>query len=101
MSDGQGCFLSVQIVLEPGVIQDVLAAGSHLQLLELLSLCSNYLIQVSFTALPHTGDLHNTLIQVTYTTLPHTGDLQMFSLGLYPPLRFKRVGLTQYYIARI
>ncbi|KAG5271207.1 hypothetical protein AALO_G00177100 [Alosa alosa] len=34
-----------QIVLEPGVIQDVLSAGSHLQLLELLSLCSHYLIQ--------------------------------------------------------
>jgi len=35
-----------QILLEPGVIQDVLAAGSHLQLLELLNLCSHYLIQV-------------------------------------------------------
>ncbi|KAI6071358.1 Kelch-like protein 32 isoform X5 [Aix galericulata] len=35
-----------EILLEPGVIQDVLAAGSHLQLLELLSLCSHYLIQV-------------------------------------------------------
>ncbi|XP_016372241.1 kelch-like protein 32 [Sinocyclocheilus rhinocerous] len=34
-----------QIMLEPGVIQDVLSAGSHLQLLELLSLCSHYLIQ--------------------------------------------------------
>ncbi|XP_041872542.1 kelch-like protein 32 isoform X2 [Corvus hawaiiensis] len=34
-----------QILLEPGVIQDVLAAGSHLQLLELLSLCSHYLIE--------------------------------------------------------
>ncbi|XP_064026112.1 kelch-like protein 32 isoform X2 [Pogoniulus pusillus] len=34
-----------RILLEPGVIQDVLAAGSHLQLLELLSLCSHYLIQ--------------------------------------------------------
>ncbi|KAK1170407.1 kelch-like protein 32 isoform X1 [Acipenser oxyrinchus oxyrinchus] len=34
-----------QILLDPGVIQDVLAAGSHLQLLELLSLCSHYLIQ--------------------------------------------------------
>ncbi|XP_006626338.2 kelch-like protein 32 isoform X1 [Lepisosteus oculatus] len=34
-----------QILLEPGIIQDVLAAGSHLQLLELLSLCSQYLIQ--------------------------------------------------------
>ncbi|XP_073192917.1 kelch-like protein 32 isoform X11 [Lepidochelys kempii] len=34
-----------QILLEPGVIQDVLAAGSHLQLLELLSLCSHYLVQ--------------------------------------------------------
>ncbi|XP_030051496.1 LOW QUALITY PROTEIN: kelch-like protein 32 [Microcaecilia unicolor] len=34
-----------QILLEPGVIQDVLAAGSHLQLLELLTLCSHYLIQ--------------------------------------------------------
>lgn len=39
-------FSSLQILLEPGVIQDVLAAGSHLQLLELLSLCSHYLIQV-------------------------------------------------------
>lgn len=28
------------------MIQDVLAAGSHLQLLELLNLCSHYLIQV-------------------------------------------------------
>ncbi|GCB63418.1 hypothetical protein scyTo_0014619, partial [Scyliorhinus torazame] len=36
-----------QILLEPGVVQDVLAAGSHLQLLELLKLCSHYLIQVS------------------------------------------------------
>lgn len=35
-----------QILLEPAVIQDVLSAGSHLQLLELLSLCSHYLIQV-------------------------------------------------------
>ncbi|XP_028653666.1 kelch-like protein 32 [Erpetoichthys calabaricus] len=34
-----------QILLEPGVIQDVLAAGSHLQLLELLGLCSHYLVQ--------------------------------------------------------
>ncbi|XP_059837359.1 kelch-like protein 32 isoform X3 [Hypanus sabinus] len=34
-----------QIVLEPCVVQDVLAAGSHLQLLELLKLCSHYLIQ--------------------------------------------------------
>ncbi|XP_061632520.1 kelch-like protein 32 isoform X2 [Phyllopteryx taeniolatus] len=34
-----------QIVLEPAVIQDVLSAGSHLQLLELLSICSHYLIQ--------------------------------------------------------
>ncbi|XP_072355681.1 kelch-like protein 32 [Scyliorhinus torazame] len=34
-----------QILLEPGVVQDVLAAGSHLQLLELLKLCSHYLIQ--------------------------------------------------------
>uniref|UniRef100_A0A8C7LTQ7 Kelch-like family member 32 n=1 Tax=Oncorhynchus mykiss TaxID=8022 RepID=A0A8C7LTQ7_ONCMY len=32
-----------QIILEPGVIQDVLSAGSHLQLLELLSLCSIYI----------------------------------------------------------
>lgn len=39
-------FSSLQILLEPGVIQDVLAAGSHLQLLELLSLCSHYLIEV-------------------------------------------------------
>ncbi|XP_061677193.1 kelch-like protein 32 isoform X2 [Syngnathoides biaculeatus] len=34
-----------QIVLDPAVIQDVLSAGSHLQLLELLSICSHYLIQ--------------------------------------------------------
>uniref|UniRef100_A0AAV2MBJ5 BTB domain-containing protein n=1 Tax=Knipowitschia caucasica TaxID=637954 RepID=A0AAV2MBJ5_KNICA len=34
-----------QIILEPAVIQDVLSAGSHLQLLELLGLCSHYLIQ--------------------------------------------------------
>ncbi|XP_026868334.2 kelch-like protein 32 isoform X1 [Electrophorus electricus] len=34
-----------QIVLEPSLIHDVLSAGSHLQLLELLSLCSHYLIQ--------------------------------------------------------
>ncbi|NXW05338.1 KLH32 protein, partial [Fregetta grallaria] len=40
-----------QILLEPGVIQDVLAAGSHLQLLELLSLCSHYLIQVRLLCL--------------------------------------------------
>ncbi|XP_060676846.1 kelch-like protein 32 isoform X5 [Hemiscyllium ocellatum] len=36
-----------QISLEPGVVQDVLAAGSHLQLLELLKLCSHYLIQLA------------------------------------------------------
>ncbi|KAJ7406016.1 hypothetical protein WISP_136240 [Willisornis vidua] len=44
----QGAILDLTIVtilLEPGVIQDVLAAGSHLQLLELLSLCSHYLIE--------------------------------------------------------
>lgn len=40
------CFLCLKVLLEPGVIQDVLAAGSHLQLLEMLSLCSHYLIQV-------------------------------------------------------
>ncbi|XP_032071157.1 kelch-like protein 32 [Thamnophis elegans] len=38
-----------QVLLEPGVIQDVLAAGSHLQLLEMLSLCSHYLIQIQIT----------------------------------------------------
>ncbi|KAJ8784490.1 hypothetical protein J1605_008142 [Eschrichtius robustus] len=42
-----------QILLEPGVIQDVLAAGSHLQLLELLSLCSHYLIQLAVRWLEH------------------------------------------------
>lgn len=50
--------LSGQILLEPAVIQDVLSAGSHLQLLELLSLCSHYLIQVH--TLTHTAQLiHN------------------------------------------
>uniref|UniRef100_A0A3B3UJ09 Kelch-like family member 32 n=1 Tax=Poecilia latipinna TaxID=48699 RepID=A0A3B3UJ09_9TELE len=42
-----------QILLEPAVIQDVLSAGSHLQLLELLSLCSNYLIQLLVLWLEH------------------------------------------------
>uniref|UniRef100_A0AAZ3RGN2 BTB domain-containing protein n=1 Tax=Oncorhynchus tshawytscha TaxID=74940 RepID=A0AAZ3RGN2_ONCTS len=42
-----------QIILEPGVIQDVLSAGSHLQLLELLSLCSHYLIQLVVCWLEH------------------------------------------------
>ncbi|XP_022408606.1 kelch-like protein 32 isoform X5 [Monodon monoceros] len=42
-----------QILLEPGVIQDVLAAGSHLQLLELLNLCSHYLIQLAVRWLEH------------------------------------------------
>ncbi|KAM5164500.1 kelch-like protein 32 isoform 5-T5 [Mantella aurantiaca] len=42
-----------QILLEPGAIQDVLAAGSHLQLLELLNLCSQYLIQLSVRWLEH------------------------------------------------
>lgn len=42
-------FCCCQILLEPAVIQDVLSAGSHLQLLELLSLCSHYLIQVHNT----------------------------------------------------
>uniref|UniRef100_A0AAY4AM85 BTB domain-containing protein n=1 Tax=Denticeps clupeoides TaxID=299321 RepID=A0AAY4AM85_9TELE len=42
-----------QITLEPGVIQDVLSAGSHLQLLELLSLCSHYLIQLVVRWLEH------------------------------------------------
>lgn len=43
-----------QILLEPTVIQDVLSAGSHLQLLELLSLCSHYLIQVHTHTHTHT-----------------------------------------------
>ncbi|XP_008117477.1 kelch-like protein 32 isoform X3 [Anolis carolinensis] len=42
-----------QVLLEPGVIQDVLAAGSHLQLLEMLSLCSHYLIQLAVRWLEH------------------------------------------------
>ncbi|XP_075453620.1 kelch-like protein 32 isoform X3 [Ascaphus truei] len=42
-----------QILLEPGAIQDVLAAGSHLQLLELLNLCSQYLVQLAVTWLEH------------------------------------------------
>ncbi|XP_071377993.1 kelch-like protein 32 isoform X4 [Centroberyx affinis] len=42
-----------QILLEPAVIQDVLSAGSHLQLLELLSLCSHYLIQLVVRWLEH------------------------------------------------
>ncbi|XP_066867601.1 kelch-like protein 32 isoform X5 [Kogia breviceps] len=42
-----------RILLEPGVIQDVLAAGSHLQLLELLNLCSHYLIQLAVRWLEH------------------------------------------------
>uniref|UniRef100_A0A3P9PNY9 Kelch-like family member 32 n=1 Tax=Poecilia reticulata TaxID=8081 RepID=A0A3P9PNY9_POERE len=42
-----------QILLEPAVIQDVLSAGSHLQLLELLGLCSNYLIQLLVLWLEH------------------------------------------------
>ncbi|XP_053287562.1 kelch-like protein 32 isoform X2 [Pleuronectes platessa] len=50
-----------QIVLEPAVIQDVLSAGSHLQLLELLSLCSHYLIQelssVNYLELYRVADL--------------------------------------------
>lgn len=46
---------SAQITLEPAVIQDVLSAGSHLQLLELLNLCSHYLIQVGPRARTHTG----------------------------------------------
>lgn len=50
-----------QIVLEPAVIQDVLSAGSHLQLLELLGLCSHYLIQelssVNYLELYRVADL--------------------------------------------
>ncbi|KAL7393996.1 hypothetical protein ABVT39_018999 [Epinephelus coioides] len=50
-----------QILLEPTVIQDVLSAGSHLQLLELLSLCSHYLIQelssVNYLELYRVADL--------------------------------------------
>ncbi|XP_068586189.1 kelch-like protein 32 isoform X1 [Cebidichthys violaceus] len=50
-----------QILLEPAVIQDVLSAGSHLQLLELLSLCSHYLIQelssVNYLELYRVADL--------------------------------------------
>ncbi|XP_035384217.1 kelch-like protein 32 isoform X2 [Electrophorus electricus] len=42
-----------QIVLEPSLIHDVLSAGSHLQLLELLSLCSHYLIQLLVRWLEH------------------------------------------------
>ncbi|XP_041044326.1 kelch-like protein 32 isoform X7 [Carcharodon carcharias] len=42
-----------QILLEPGIVQDVLAAGSHLQLLELLKLCSHYLIQLAVRWLEH------------------------------------------------
>ncbi|XP_056458981.1 kelch-like protein 32 isoform X2 [Gadus chalcogrammus] len=50
-----------QIMLDPVVIQDVLSAGSHLQLLELLSLCSHYLIQelskVNYLELYRVADL--------------------------------------------
>ncbi|KAM9798571.1 kelch-like protein 32 [Neosynchiropus ocellatus] len=50
-----------QILLEPAVIQDVLSAGSHLQLLELLGLCSHYLIQelssVNYLELYRVADL--------------------------------------------
>ncbi|KAM8869966.1 kelch-like protein 32 isoform 1-T1 [Spinachia spinachia] len=50
-----------QILLEPAAIQDVLSAGSHLQLLELLSLCSHYLIQelssVNYLELYRVADL--------------------------------------------
>ncbi|KAF7227445.1 kelch-like protein 32 isoform X2 [Nothobranchius furzeri] len=50
-----------QILLEPAIIQDVLSAGSHLQLLELLSLCSHYLIQelssVNYLELYRVADL--------------------------------------------
>ncbi|XP_034085096.1 kelch-like protein 32 isoform X5 [Gymnodraco acuticeps] len=50
-----------RILLEPAVIQDVLSAGSHLQLLELLSLCSHYLIQelssVNYLELYRVADL--------------------------------------------
>ncbi|XP_033957574.1 kelch-like protein 32 isoform X2 [Pseudochaenichthys georgianus] len=50
-----------QILLEPAVIQDVLSAGSHLQLLELLTLCSHYLIQelssVNYLELYRVADL--------------------------------------------
>ncbi|XP_047216992.1 kelch-like protein 32 isoform X1 [Girardinichthys multiradiatus] len=50
-----------QILLEPAIIQDVLSAGSHLQLLELLSLCSSYLIQelssVNYLELYRVADL--------------------------------------------
>ncbi|XP_077454519.1 kelch-like protein 32 isoform X1 [Stigmatopora argus] len=50
-----------QIVLEPAVIQDVLSAGSHLQLLELLSICSHYLIEelssVNYLELYRVADL--------------------------------------------
>ncbi|XP_019896274.1 kelch-like protein 32 isoform X3 [Esox lucius] len=50
-----------QIVLESAVIQEVLSAGSHLQLLELLSLCSNYLVQelnsVNYLELYRVADL--------------------------------------------
>ncbi|KAM6909616.1 kelch-like protein 32 isoform 2-T3 [Xenentodon cancila] len=50
-----------QILLEPAVIQDVLSAGSHLQLLELLSLCSHYLVQelssVNYLELYRVADL--------------------------------------------
>uniref|UniRef100_A0A8C6NYA2 BTB domain-containing protein n=1 Tax=Nothobranchius furzeri TaxID=105023 RepID=A0A8C6NYA2_NOTFU len=49
-----------QILLEPAIIQDVLSAGSHLQLLELLSLCSHYLIQVR----PHPHSLEFALTSI-------------------------------------
>ncbi|MEQ2285200.1 Kelch-like protein 32, partial [Ameca splendens] len=47
-----------QILLEPAIIQDVLSAGSHLQLLELLSLCSSYLIQLMHNRTLNLSSVH-------------------------------------------
>nr|XP_028578843.1 kelch-like protein 32 isoform X1 [Podarcis muralis] len=72
-----------QVLLEPGVIQDVLAAGSHLQLLEMLSLCSHYLIQelnsFNYLDLYKLADLFNlTLLEkaVVDFLVKHLSELQ-------------------------
>uniref|UniRef100_A0A8B9LTN6 Kelch like family member 32 n=1 Tax=Astyanax mexicanus TaxID=7994 RepID=A0A8B9LTN6_ASTMX len=80
-----------QIVLDPGVIQDVLSAGSHLQLLELLTLCSQYLIQelssVNYLELYRLADLfHLPVLEeaVIGYLVQHLAELEEAELLLLP-----------------
>lgn len=86
-----------QIVLEPAVIQDVLSAGSHLQLLELLGLCSHYLIQelssLNYLELYRVADLfHLPALEqaVVSFVVEHLSELSRDDEALQLPFRLLR-----------